>query len=132
MILTLSGVSQLSTHHSSISTIPGVKTHSTPLIVHADLHSAFIWNVTSCQSQLTSCTWSYRHKQRNISICYMVTSTKGIECCTSFVFTLHSTTLRFQRALYTVPNISTLPYLIMQKICIRDFGSIKLLEISFQ
>ena len=62
VILTLSGVTQLSAHHSSISTIPGVKTHGTPLIVHTDLDSAFIWNVTSCQSQLTSCTWSYRHK----------------------------------------------------------------------
>ena len=54
--LTLSGISQLSTHHSSISTSPGVITHSTPHIVHAVLHSAFICYVTSCQSQLASCT----------------------------------------------------------------------------
>ena len=44
---TLSRISQLSTHHSSISTSPRVVTHSTPHIVHADLHSAFISNVTS-------------------------------------------------------------------------------------
>ena len=56
---TLSRISQLSTHHSSISTSPGVITHSTPHIVHANLHSAFVWNVTSCQSQ-TSFTWSYK------------------------------------------------------------------------
>ena len=55
---TLSGVAQVSTHHCSISSSPGVSTHSTPHIVHADLHSAFIWNVTSCQSQLTICARS--------------------------------------------------------------------------
>ena len=60
--LTLSRVAQLSTHDSSISISPGFKTYSTPLIVHADLHSAFILNVTSCQSQLTSYTGSYIHK----------------------------------------------------------------------
>jgi len=45
--LTLRGVAQLSTHHSSIRASPGVITHSTPLIVHADLHSAFICYITS-------------------------------------------------------------------------------------
>ena len=54
--LTLCKISQLSTHNSGISTFPGVITHSTPLIVHADLNSAFIGYVTSCQPQLTSCT----------------------------------------------------------------------------
>ena len=65
MLQTLGGISQLSTHHSSFSDSPGVKTHSTPHIVHADLHSAFILNVTSYQPQLTSYTWNcmqYRTK----------------------------------------------------------------------
>ena len=53
MLLTLNRVAQLSTHHSSISTSPGVITYSTPHIVDADLKSTFIFNVTSCQSQLT-------------------------------------------------------------------------------
>ena len=58
-MLTLSQwVTQLLTHHRSISTSPGVITHSTPQVVYADLHSAFIGNVTSCQSYLTVCTWS--------------------------------------------------------------------------
>ena len=50
-LLTLSGISQLSTHNSSIIAIPRVITHSTPLFVHADLHPAFVWNITSCQSE---------------------------------------------------------------------------------
>ena len=58
LALTIGWVVKLSTHHCSINTSPGNSTHSAPHIVHADLHSAFIWNVTSCQSQLTSCTWS--------------------------------------------------------------------------
>ena len=57
-LLTFSGVSQLSTHNSSIAAIPGVITHGAPLFVHADLHSAFIWNVTSHQSK-TIWAWSY-------------------------------------------------------------------------
>ena len=60
---TLSVVSQLSTHHSGISFSPRAITHSTPLIVHADLHSAFILYITSCQSKLTSCTRSWMYKQ---------------------------------------------------------------------
>ena len=56
--MTLSGVSHLSTHHCSISTSPEVITHSAPLIVNADLYSAFISNVTSYQSQLALCTGS--------------------------------------------------------------------------
>ena len=63
MLLTLSGVSQLPTHHSGISISPQVVTHSTPLTVQADFHSAFILNVSSYQSQLTSCTWSCMHKR---------------------------------------------------------------------
>ena len=55
---TLSRISQLPTHNCSINSSPGASTHSTPHIVHADLHSAFIWNVTSYQSQLTSCARS--------------------------------------------------------------------------
>ena len=42
VMLTFSGISQLSTHHSSISTSPEVITHSTPQVVHADLYSTFI------------------------------------------------------------------------------------------
>ena len=61
--LTLNRVAQLSTYHRSISISPGFKAYSAPHIVHADLHSAFIWNVTSCQSQLTSCTWSCMKKK---------------------------------------------------------------------
>ena len=61
--MTFSGVAQLSTHHSSISISPEVITHSTPLIVHADLYSTFIHHITSCQSQLTICTWSCVTKQ---------------------------------------------------------------------
>ena len=60
--LTLNRVAQLSTHHSSISIFPGFKAYSAPHIVHADLHSAFIGNVTSYKSQLTSYTGSYIHK----------------------------------------------------------------------
>ena len=58
-LLTFHRVTQLSTHHSGISASPGVITHSAPHIVHTDLHSAFIWNVTTYQPQLTSCAWSY-------------------------------------------------------------------------
>ena len=58
-LLTICGISKLLTHYRSISAIPGIITHSTPQIVCADLHSAFIWNVTSCQSQLTSCANSW-------------------------------------------------------------------------
>ena len=65
--LTLSGVSQLLTHDSSIISSPGVNTDCAPLIIHADLHSAFIWNVTSCQSQLTSCTWNCKKQYYVIS-----------------------------------------------------------------
>ena len=67
-ILTLTGIFQLSTHHSSISASPGVITHSAPLIVRADLHSALIRNVTSCQSQVTIRTWSCMKKE-----CVLVT-----------------------------------------------------------
>ena len=57
---TLSGISELSTHHSGIITTPGVITHCAPHIsTNTDLHSPFIWNVASCQLQLTSCTWCY-------------------------------------------------------------------------
>ena len=55
---TLCGIAQFSTHYNSISSSPGVITHSTPLIVHADLHSAFTCYIASCQSQLTSCARS--------------------------------------------------------------------------
>ena len=58
LFLTFSRVSKLSTHHSGISTVPGVITHSAPHIVHTDLHSALIGNVTSPQSQLTICARS--------------------------------------------------------------------------
>ena len=69
ILLTLGEVAQLSTHHSGIWTSPGVITHSTPLIVHANLHSAFIFSVSSYQSQLNivSHTWSYVHEMSNIS-----------------------------------------------------------------
>ena len=53
--LTSGRVPKFLTHYSSISTSPGVITHSAPHIVHTDLNSAFICNVTSCQLQLTSC-----------------------------------------------------------------------------
>ena len=74
-MLTLSGVSQLSTHHSGISNSPEVITHSAPHTVHADLHSAFVCNVSSCQSQLTSYTWGCIIEQKYIetklsSYCY--------------------------------------------------------------
>ena len=58
LLPTLGGVSQLSTHHSSISVSPEVITHSTPLIVNADFHSAFTCNDTTNQSQLTRCAGS--------------------------------------------------------------------------
>ena len=48
--LTLCGVAQLSTHNSSIRTIPGVITCSAPHIVHTDLYPAFVCNVAPCQS----------------------------------------------------------------------------------
>ena len=57
-VLTLSRVSKLSTHHGGITTAPGVITHSAPHIVHTDLHSPLIGNVTTNQSQLTSCARS--------------------------------------------------------------------------
>ena len=57
---TLTGISQLSTHHSSIRTSPGVITHSTPQVTYTNLHSAFICNVSSCKSQLAICTWSWK------------------------------------------------------------------------
>jgi len=74
-MLTLSGVSQLSTHYSGISNSPEVITHSAPHTVHADLHSAFVCNVSSCQSQLTSYTWGCIIEQKYIetklsSYCY--------------------------------------------------------------
>ena len=56
--LTLSGVSKLPTCHSSISTAPSIITHSTPHIFYTNLHSPFIWNITSNQSQRASCAWS--------------------------------------------------------------------------
>ena len=59
-IRTLSGVSQLSTHHSSIITSPGVIAHSAPQVTYTNLHSAFIWNISSCKSQLAICTWSWK------------------------------------------------------------------------
>ena len=69
-MLTLSQwVAQLSTHDSSINTSPGVITHSTPLIVYADLHSAFIGNVTSCQLYLTVCTWSCKWNIKSWKYC---------------------------------------------------------------
>ena len=70
ILLTLGEIAQLSTHNSSISISPGVITHSSPLIVYADLHSAFICNVTSYQSQpnMVSHTWSYVHEMSNIWI----------------------------------------------------------------
>ena len=45
---TLSWETQLSTHYNSICISPEVITHGTPHIVHADLHSAFIFYITSC------------------------------------------------------------------------------------
>ena len=58
LLLTLSRVAQLSTHHGSINISPRVITHSPPHIIRADLNSTFICNVTSGQSQLTICTRS--------------------------------------------------------------------------
>ena len=63
MVLTLSVVSQLSAHYSNISIIPRIFTHCTPCSSNADLHSALIYKVSSHQSQLTSCTWSYIDEQ---------------------------------------------------------------------
>ena len=62
-LLTLSRISQLSTHNSGIRTPPRVITHGTPQIVNTDLHSAFICNVTSSKPQLTICTWSCEKKE---------------------------------------------------------------------
>ena len=63
LVLTLSGVTKLSTHHSGISTAPAIITHGTPNIVcYADLHSALIWNVSSSQLQLTRCARGCRIK----------------------------------------------------------------------
>ena len=56
---TLSFVPQLSTHHSRICVVPIITTHSTPCIVDAYLHSAFIWKTTSHQSKLTRCARNY-------------------------------------------------------------------------
>ena len=56
VLLTFRGEAQFPTHHSSIISAPGIITNCAPLIVHADLHSAFIRNVTSGKSQ-TSCAW---------------------------------------------------------------------------
>ena len=87
VLLTISRVPQLSTHHSSIHTFPGVWANNAPHIVHADLHSAFIVNVTSCQSQPTSYTGSYLHKQRSIIIMWLGGQvTMGIWfCCPGFL-----------------------------------------------
>ena len=73
-VLTFSGVSQLSTYHSSIITSPGAITHSAPHTVHTDLHSAFICNITSCQSQLTTCTRSWREIRKMPHSIFVVTS----------------------------------------------------------
>ena len=50
LLLTLGGVAQLSTHDSSINISPRVITHSAPHIPHADLNSAFIFNVAPSKS----------------------------------------------------------------------------------
>ena len=69
MLTSTQWVTQLSTHHRSISISPGVITHSTPQVVHADLHSAFIGNVASCQSYLTVCTWSCKWNIKSWKSC---------------------------------------------------------------
>ena len=56
--LTLSRVSELPAHYSSISTAPAIITHSTPHIVYTELHSALIWNIASNQSQFTGYAWN--------------------------------------------------------------------------
>ena len=53
--LTLCWVAQLPTHGGSIQASPRVITYSSPYIVHTDLHSAFIYNTTAHQSQLSHC-----------------------------------------------------------------------------
>ena len=64
-LLTFSGVAQLATHNNSITAVPRVITHCAPQIVQTDLYSAFIWYVTSRQSQ-TSSAWSYVTKLRAV------------------------------------------------------------------
>ena len=78
LLLTLSGVTQLSTHYGSISTIPGCITHSTPTIVHTDLHPPFVFNITSSQSQLTSYTRSCDIKVSNNNL-QVITNFLGTE-----------------------------------------------------
>ena len=58
LLLTLSRVAKLLTHHSSLTISPGIITHSAPHIVHADLNSAFICNIASGKSQLAIYTRS--------------------------------------------------------------------------
>jgi len=59
LILTVSGESQLSASHVSIISIPEVITHSTPLVVHADLNPT-LGGIGSkaCQSDCTCRTAS--------------------------------------------------------------------------
>ena len=80
IILTLEYVAQLSTHHNGIRASPGVITHSTPLIVYADLHSAFICHITSCQSQLTICTWSCSNALENGTYTIKANTFKLFKC----------------------------------------------------
>ena len=67
LLPTLSFVLQLSTHNSSICIAPIITTHTTPCIVDAYLHSAFIWKTTSHQSQLTRCARSFNNNNNNNS-----------------------------------------------------------------
>ena len=58
-VLTVSGESQLSASHISIISIPEVITHSTPLLVHADLNPTLGGIGSKArQSDCTCCTVS--------------------------------------------------------------------------
>ena len=75
--LTLSGVSKLPTHHSGIISVPAIITHCAPHIVHADFHSALIWNVTPNQLNRTISASCWERKCWKVN---NVTYTLAIKC----------------------------------------------------
>ena len=101
-LITLNGVSKLSTHHSSLSTFPVVITYSTPHIVQAYLHSAFICNVP-CQSQLAKCArscWGRQGSEGHYNVVkVMIAQTK--------IFP-HQQALSFHQAHLSMEHVSVL------------------------
>ena len=57
--LTVSGVAQLSAHHTGIHNSPGIITHSAPALVHANLHTTLLFHGTALQPDVAIIAYTW-------------------------------------------------------------------------